>query len=193
MIFIPGRAPGQCSDFGKSPAQATYRQHPLPTLPGRVVNVPDRQRVHIDQGCRFQRLEREISTIAVVVAGLITLEATGVDGCFTTPTGLLRALAKQAAQLSHPELLLPAAERAVVRCLFETEFIENDGRIVEPRFGLAEALVEFDTHQDQRDLHPFEDPAAPACDNGFAWVVNMLFDRSNTLNHKRPFGFHIAR
>jgi hypothetical protein len=50
-------------------------------------------------------------------------------------------------------------ERAVVRCSFEAEFVEDSGQIVEARFGLAEAFVEFDAHENQRDLDPLGVPA----------------------------------
>ena len=68
-----------------------------PALARRVVEISDRQQVHIDQRRRFRRLKRAIRTIAVMVVGLITLEAVGVDSCFTTTAGLLRQNAEQAA------------------------------------------------------------------------------------------------
>src|SRR5699024_2401835 len=121
------RVRGQDLQVFRVPAEDLHPDVTVPALTRRVVDVSDRQRIHIDQGCRFQRVERVTSTIAVVMASLIALEATGVDGCLATPAGLLRRSAEQAAKLAHLELLLPTAERAVVRCSFEAEFVEDNG------------------------------------------------------------------
>ena len=62
----------------------------VPRLLRRIVNVFDRQRVHIHQDHPLQRLQRIVRAVAVVEPGLIVLETTRVNGGFTTPARLLR-------------------------------------------------------------------------------------------------------
>jgi len=60
-------------------------------MPGREVNVLDRQRVHVNERRRLYFLQRVIRPIAVMRTRLIALEATGVNGTDTSPASLLRA------------------------------------------------------------------------------------------------------
>jgi hypothetical protein len=82
-----------------------------------------------------------------VEACLIALEATRVNRGFTTPARLLRRSAEQAAEFTHPVLLFPPAERAVVRRLIEIKYGEDTGHLVEVVFSFAEALLQFDAVQ----------------------------------------------
>jgi hypothetical protein len=91
------RVCGQDTQVFRVPAEDLHPDMAVPTLSRGVVNISDRQRVHIDQSRRFHGLKREICAFAIMVARLITLEASSVDSCLTTPASLLRALAEQAA------------------------------------------------------------------------------------------------
>ncbi len=85
-------------------------------------------------------MERESRTVAVVVAGLITLEATRVNGGDTTPASLLRAAAEQAAKLTHLEFLFPPTECGMIGSAVKIELFADGFRVVKPRFSLAEVL-----------------------------------------------------
>ena len=157
------------------------------------MNVLDRQRVHVDQDRRLHRLERVVRAVAVVVAGLIALEATGVDCGFTAPARLLRRNAEQATEFTHLVLFLPPAEGRMVWRGFEIQFLTDGERVVKPRFGLAEAFVEFSVHENQGDLNPLGEPAVAIRRSGFVWVVSVLFAKVLTRLHQRSFRPHTAR
>ena len=111
------------------------------------------------------------------MAGLITLEATPIDGPDASPVGLLRAPAEQAAKLTHVEFLFPLTQRGVIGRCINVEFVANWFRVVEPRFALSEAFVELSLYEDQRDLHPLGEPAVAVRRSGFVWLVNMRLAR----------------
>jgi len=85
-------------------------------------------------------VEREPGAVAVVIAGLVTLEATRINGGDSTPASLLRRSAEQAAEFTHVEFLFPPAERGMIRGAVKVEFFADSSRVVEPRFSLAEVL-----------------------------------------------------
>jgi len=77
------------------------------------------------------------------------------------------------------------------RCV-DVEFVADWFRVVEPRFALSEAFVEFSPYEDQRDLHPLGEPADAVRRSGFVWIIYMLFGKILTLPYQRSFGLHIA-
>jgi hypothetical protein len=57
----------------------------------------------------------------------------------------------------------------------------------------VEAFVEFDTHEDERDLDPFGVPAIAIRRSGCVWIVDELFAKALTLSCDRTFRPHTAR
>ena len=82
---------------------------------------------------------------------------------------------EQAAEFTHSILLLPPAERTVVRCLVKFEHSKNTGHLVEVVLGLAEAFLKFDAVKNQDDLHPFDVPARVVRRSEYVRLVNVLF------------------
>jgi len=121
------------------------------------VHVLDRQRVHVDQDRRLQRLQQVVRAVAVVKAGLIALEVAPVNRSFTTPASLLRR-ARSRRRSSRIRYCCSHRQNELWS-LIEVEDGEDTGHLVEIILSLAEALFQFDTKQDQRDLRPLGVPA----------------------------------
>ena len=162
------------------------------TLPGREVDIFDRQRLHVGENRRLHRLEGVVRAVPVVMARLIALKPTRVNGSNASPARLLRAPAEQAAEFTHVELLFPPTERGVIGRVVDVEFVADRFRVVEPRFALSKALVEFSPQEDQRDLYPLGEPAVAVRRSGFVWIIYMPFGKILTLPYQRSFGPHTA-
>jgi hypothetical protein len=78
-------------------------------------------------------------------------------------------------------------------CLLKVEFVEDSGRIVESRFTLSEAFIEFNAHEYQRNLDPFGVSAVAVRRSGYVWIVNVLLGKVLTLSCKRSFRPHTTR
>jgi len=76
---------------------------------------------------------------------------------------------------------------------FEVGFVENSSRTIESDFGLAEAFVKFDVHEDQRDLDPLGVPVIAVRRSGYVRVIDVLLSKVLRLSRKRSFGPHGAR
>src|SRR6056297_2168738 len=128
-----------------------------------------------------------------MIAGLISLEATGVDCCCSRPASLLRTAAEQAAEFTHVDLLLPSTERGVIRRFVDVKLFTDGSGVIEPCFSLSEIFVEFRMQEDKSDLSPLGEPAGAVRRSGFVRVIHVLFGKILTLPYDRSFRPHIAR
>jgi hypothetical protein len=80
----------------------------------------------------------------------------------------------------------------VIGRFVDVEFVTDRFRVVEPRFALSQAFIEFSPQEDQRDLHPLGEPAVAIRRSGFVWLIYVLFGKVLTLPYQRSFGPHIA-
>jgi hypothetical protein len=65
---------------------------------------------------------------------------------------------EQAAEFTHPTLLFPATEGALVQCLVKIKRGEDTGHLVEVVICLTEILLQFDTQNNQPGLNPLVYP-----------------------------------
>jgi len=87
---------------------------------------------------------------------------------------------EQAAEFTHPILVFPPAERAIMRWLVKIKHGEDLEHLVEVVFSVTETLLQFIAEQNQYNLRSLCVPVCAIRRGGYVGIVNVLFGKVST-------------